>query len=198
MGEVGRFPLVMSIIKGALKFLKHLEEVKLDRPMIKAAIKEDEALCVSKSWKGRLDKILSLFKCPSRDNISLDKCICYMQNTMRTEYLEYWETMLGNKESDEGKLYLYRKLKSTFRMEPYLQHIKLFKFRKAMAMFRISAHRLEIETGRWVKNDLTNKSISRDNRFCTLCFENNVWSIGDEEHAIIYCPNFAVDRNKVM
>ena len=198
MGEVGRFPLIMSIINGALKFFKHLEEVKLDRPMIKAAIKEDGALCVSKSWKGRLDKILSLFNCPPLDSLSVHKCIGFMQNALRTEYLKYWESMLGDRESEEGKLYLYRKLKTSFRMEPYLQHIKQFKYRKAMTMFRISAHRLEIETGRWLRNDRTNKSVPRDDRVCSLCFENNILTLGDEEHAMLSCPNFAVDRNKVL
>ena len=45
MGEVGRFPFVISIIKSALKFLKHLEDVSNDRPLLKAAINEDKSLC---------------------------------------------------------------------------------------------------------------------------------------------------------
>ena len=70
--------------------------------------------------------------------------------------------MLGNKESEEGKLYLYMKLKSAFRTEPYLQHIKQFKFRRAMTMFRISAHRLEIET------DHANMAISTKVPKCSI------------------------------
>ena len=38
-------------------------------------------------------------------------------------------------------------------MEPYLKHIKKFHHRRAIASFRIGAHKLEIETGRYVNHN---------------------------------------------
>ena len=58
-------------------------------------------------------------------------------------------------------------------MEPYLHQIKQLKYRRVMSMFRSSAHRLEIETGRWIKTSGgNNKIICRNDPICTLCFEN--------------------------
>lgn len=197
MGEVGRFPFVICIIKGALKFLKHLKEVTSDRPILNAAMKEDGSLCVGKSWKGRLEKVLSLFGCHLRDDTPMDSVIQHIQKSMKSKYLEYWETLLGDRGTDDGKLYLYRRLKIGFKMEPYLQQIKQFKYRKAISMFRVSAHRLEIETGRWIRGAGGN-SISRNDRICTLCFQNGVKTPGDEEHAIMTCPSFSNERDYLL
>ena len=54
---------------------------------------------------------------------------------MRLSNLVHWRKMLGDESSQEGKLYLYRCIKSRFRMEPCLGGIvgivKL-KFRQAV------------------------------------------------------------------
>ena len=117
---------------------------------------------------------------------------------MKSKYFGLLESMLGNKGTDDGKLYLYRKLKNGFQMESYLQQIRQFKYRKAISMFRLSAHRLEIETGRWVKGCDGKNIISRDERICTLCVEKDVKIPGDEEHAIMACPSFESDRNNLI
>ena len=75
--------------------------------------------------------------------------------------------MLGDVSSQEGKLYLYRRIKSHFGMEPYLGDIAKLKFRRAVTAFRLSAHNLEIETGRYVSTAVANKcSVRCDDRFC--------------------------------
>lgn len=78
---------------------------------------EDAILCVSKSWIGRVKKILEMFHC-SLENMSVDDCIKIMQSNMKREYVINWQKKLGNKESDSGKLYLYRHLKIEFKLEP--------------------------------------------------------------------------------
>ena len=83
-------------------------------------------------------------------------------------------------------------------MEPYLHQIKQLKYRRAMSMFRISAHRLEIETGRWIKTSSGNNKICRNDRICTLCFENGSKIPGDEEHAILVCPSFSSERSILL
>ena len=60
-----------------------------------------------------------------------------------------------------------------------------------MTAIRISAHKLEIETGRYL-------SKNRADRFCTLCYDNGNKVMGDEEHAIMSCPSFDVEREALM
>ena len=66
-----------------------------------------------------------------------------------------------------------------------------------MTAFRISTHKLEIETGRYVRNtninNLQNQGVrvKRVDRFCTLCYEGSqIKVMGDEKHAILNCPFF--------
>ena len=114
---------------------------------------------------------------------------------MKSTYLDYWKTSVGDKGIESGKLHIYRKIKSEFKMEPYLHQIKQLKYRRAMSMFRISAHRLEIETGRWIKTSSGNNKICRNDRICTLCFENGSKIPGDEEHAILVCPIVSSEKS---
>ena len=144
-----------------------------------------------------MDEILSLFSC-SLNNIAIDKCISRIQKNMKSAYLTNWHQLIGDRDSDVGKLYLYRKLKSEFRMEPYLKQIKQFKLKKAMTIFRISAHKLEIETGRYMKTKCKDNYIAREDRICTLCHENNIRVMGDEEHAIMVCASFNDKRDKLL
>jgi hypothetical protein len=53
---------------------------------------------------------------------------------------------------NSGKLctYMYFTYKDTFKFEEYL-HIKTFTYRQILCKFRISAHSLRIETGRYKK-----------------------------------------------
>ena len=108
--------------------------------------------------------------------------------------------MLGDVSSQEGKLYLYRRIKPHFGMETYLEDIAKLKFRRAVTAFRLSAHNLEIETGRYVTNTVGHRcSIRREDRLCCFClgeFRNKV--LGDEAHAVLKCPRFSDVRQSFM
>lgn len=199
MGELGRLPLFLNIMKSVLKYIVHLDEVKCDRPLLNAAILEDRNLCVSKSWRKRVDKILSLFQCKISGTLDV-KCINEIYETMKRSYLAHWRRVLGDESSQEGKLYIYRRIKSHFGMEPYLRDIVKLKFRRAVTAFRLSAHNLEIETGRYVGNAVGNKcSVRREDRFCCFCFnEFNNKVLGDETHAILKCPRFSDIRQNFL
>lgn len=193
MGELGRLPLFLNIMKSVLKYIIHLDEIKCDRPLLNAAILEDGHLCVSKSWRKKVDKIVSFFHCKISETLDRN-CIDKIYTKMNLSYLVHWKKMLGDESSQEGKLYLYRRIKSNFGIEPYLKDIKKLKFRRAITAFRLSAHNLEIETGRYVqdKNAVGKKcSVRREDRLCCFCFSEfrNI-VVGDEVHAILKCPRF--------
>ena len=89
-----------------------------------------------------------------------------VKSRLRKQIETYW-----NDERDKlssGKLTTYFKVKKTFNMEQYLMLDK-FNLRKALCRFRISAHDLRIESGRYSKNP-TDKS----DRICTRCGKNEV------------------------
>ena len=69
-----------------------------------------------------------------------------------------------------------------------------FKYRRALTALRISAHKLEIETGRHANKKRNTKYTRREERFCKLCLNDNVHLVGDEYHALIVCPSFEKKR----
>ena len=85
----------------------------------------------------------------------------------------------------EQKMRTYKLFKSSLVKEDYL-NIKNAKLRRAMTKFRISAHRLAIELGRYNKPPLP-----PEERICTTCPNK---PIEDEQHFILECHKYDTDR----
>jgi hypothetical protein len=77
--------------------------------------------------------------------------------------------------SDESKLFLYNKLKSSIGLEKYLPELISFKNRKKFKQFCTSDDCLQIETGRY-------KNIPRQQRLCNICKV-----VEDECHFLLNC-----------
>jgi hypothetical protein len=108
------------------------------------------------SIKFVLDKVSSLLNVDS-SKINGERLKDYL--------VKYWQKIL--KESSSGKLCSYYLFKNNFGCENYLSLIKNFGYRRSLARFRISAHKLYIETGRY-------QDILRHDRICTRCSINEV------------------------
>jgi hypothetical protein len=57
--------------------------------------------------------------------------------------------------NETSKLYTYRKIKSQSKLENYLLFFSNFKMRRLFAKFRLCAHSLEIDSGRYKKINKT-------------------------------------------
>ena len=68
-----------------------------------------------------------------------------------------------------SKMKILNMLKKTPGKETYLTEVKNSKHRIAMTKLRLSGHRLEIETGRWKKNNKNNKTPTQDTDAERLC-----------------------------
>ena len=86
----------------------------------------------------------------------------------------------------DGKLFTYLFLKTNFGLEKYLTLIN--NFRKSICRFRVSAHRLYIETG-WYKN------IPRNERLRKNCSANE---IEDEALFLIKCDKLNNKREELF
>ena len=78
--------------------------------------------------------------------------------------------------NSSSKGHTYKIFKPIFGYENYLDFLPT-KFRKILVKFRISNHRLPVETGRWL-------GIPLDDRCCTFC---NARQLADEMHFIFEC-----------
>ena len=93
-----------------------------------------------------------------------------------------------NAQSGGNKLRLYRHFKKSFKLEGYLTNIKNHLHRKAFCQFRISAHSLMYEIGRYC-------NIPYEQRLCRLCGMNKVES---EHHFIFECSYYSDLRNQLL
>ncbi len=90
------------------------------------------------------------------------------------------------------KLEFYREAKDTFTKESYLDHVNRYSDRINITKLRISAHSLEIETGR-------HNNTPREERICSWCkITLGTDNIEDESHFLSYCDLNAVSRRNTF
>ena len=78
--------------------------------------------------------------------------------------------------------------KTIFLKEKYLSFLNNVDIRKCFMSFRISAHKLEIEVGRY-------KNIPDLNRICKVCSSGEV---EDERHLIFNCNKYSSLRHSLF
>ena len=141
-----------------------------------------------------ISKIASLFKnVPGNiDNGNIKQLLMSNSSINIVEHFSSlykigWQEHINKKYNSElkNKLKSYINYKFTFEMENYVKILSRQK-RRNFTKLRISAHHLEIETGRY-----TNPSTPRSERKCKSCSLN---VIGDEKHFLLVCPKFKDDR----
>jgi len=93
---------------------------------------------------------------------------------MRDNYLQDWNS--GIEHSSRARTY---RLFCSVGLNSYLKCVKIEKFIFALCRFRMSAHRLAVEAGRWHKPN----KIPYNERKCQLCN-----TLGDEFHFLLECP----------
>ena len=91
------------------------------------------------------------------------------------------KTLNKSSDTNQGKLRTYAYFKTIFQKEKYLSVINNVDIRECFMYFRISAHKLEIEVGRY-------KNIPALNRICKVCSSGEV---EDERHLIFSCNKYS-------
>ena len=111
------------------------------------------------------------------------------RSIIKTKVNKYFELevfrRLNEHITENRKLSLYASFKTIFKFESYLDYIKDFTARCTLAKLRMSAHNLQIETGRFSKN-----KTPRDERFCPYCKTLNTLAVEDEVHFLLVCSLF--------
>ena len=189
-GELGRYPLFLEIIFNMIKYWIRLKSS--DNILLKGAFSVSQALCNEgkQSW---VDCIQTVFKYFNIDpnlvqnlKTNLKK---YIFNKLHNKYNFHWQRKLSadkSKKHGGNKLRTYRRFKKKFCMEPYLLWGNNEQ-RTTITKFRISAHDLEIERGRYYGTEV-------DQRICKLCKTE----VEDETHFLLQCPQLNTARNTIL
>jgi hypothetical protein len=99
-------------------------------------------------------------------------------------FIQKWQSELY--ESSRARTFV---LFCNFQLQPYLTSVDVEKYRIAMSRFRMSSHRLRVETGRWHEP----RSIPYNERLCPVCAK-----LEDEFHMLLECTLYSGLRKQYI
>ena len=181
-GEFGRFPLYIGRNVRIVKYWLNLHNSKSSNCILqtlnKLARNEVEMDPSISSWTAKVKLLLEHNGFPDvwmyPESVNINMFIPIFQNRLRDVFITEWSHGLNLSSSSM----LYKEMKQSFEMSPYLLIIQNKKHRNAIAKLRLSSHQLNIETGR-------HTNIKRLDRKCNLC---NLNDLEDEFHFTLICP----------
>ena len=186
--ELGTFPICFKAFLSMFKYYKRLKsnENGIINPVLMAAKLEDDYLYnigIQGNWQGQINKLGNKLNLQSLD---IDESTFY--NSLKNYYIENVNLQLQNTEfSKQGKLLFYSKIRRNYELQDYLKFPIVKTVRSKLTKLRISAHPLEIETGRYSK-----PCIPKECRFCHFCKT----AVEDELHFLYDCPIYKDIRQK--
>ena len=142
------------------------------------------------SWYSRVEKIKNLFNI-KRLYCKPDIAGKMMDKIIKSKFERFFldeinRIKIGDDGRDHNKLRLYKTLKGSFQIEPYIDKIKNRNQRHWLSRYRTSAHTLRIELGRY-SSPVTPLS----ERQCLYCQSG---ACDNEQHFILFCDTFKLKR----
>ena len=135
-------------------------------------VQMQDSMSVNNNWCTHVNSLALQYGLNINNLLFNNETKIYVKSTIKEKFVTDWHVKLNNRPG----LRLYKLFKHDFGYEPYLQNIKNTNFRKMFTRLRTSSHFLEIERGRYV-----NKNVS--DRLCTMCD-----NVEDEFHFVMICP----------
>ena len=172
-GEAGEIPISLKSYRLTLNFWHRVTNLP-NTSLSKKALLENIELRTN--WIKTIEQLINVFNLADKIG-NHDKFKIATEHAMKDAYQEYWTNSLND--PDLSRLLFYKKVKSEFKMESYVDTVGFYQ-RRAIAKLRCSDHALEIEKGR-------HKGITRTERMCTVCHNDLV---EDEEHFLFNCSMY--------
>ena len=193
-GELGRFPLSVICKERAVKFwlklLKNRQSLTFQVLMSEVEVTNNNLLrnqiIKKRHWATNMKTLIeSLGFGEAWYNQFVDiPNLNVIRTRIRDQFMQHWCNHINN----TPKLEYYSMFKTTFCFEKYLDCITNDYFRKSLTSFRVSAHNLEIERGRYY-------NIPRNMRVCKLC---NMQAVESEFHFLLTCPAYRQLRQQYI
>ena len=186
--ELGRMSLQRYRHISILKFYTRISLLSSERYASKAfsmLVKDTDSGC--SNWVSQARDLQTRYEIQQSDNRLIIK------SKVRKNFEQDILQKLNEHITEDKKLHLYASFKTTFKFEAYLDCLPNFKVRSTLAKLRVSAHNLQIETGRFNKI-----KTPREERFCIYCKTQNVSSVENEVHFLLSCPLYRDERKNFL
>jgi len=190
-GETGRYPMIVRQEKLALGYWLKLMMASPTSPL-KLVYNELYRLSTQGhttwcTYVGDLLKSLGLEYIWNEQKLSVTghKMKIDLRDKIENRYVIKWIQEI-NDTIKHPILRTYIVFKHAFSRERYIESLSIKKYQRAISRFRVSSHRLGIETGRHQK-----PYIPPERRVCKFCDSKNV---DDELHFLIHCDFHSTAR----
>ena len=182
-GELGRCTFqtkrFYNIVRYWIKIL-HCTELKYVRIVYDLLYNDCTNLPNKVSWVTLLRDLLcnlGFMEAWVHQNVGdMDIFLSLVKQRLSDNFIQNWNSRLEN----SSRALFYRNF-YTFGYKAYLDIVSTEKLRIALSRLRLSSHRLEVETGRWVKPN----AIPMENRLCSTCQK-----LEDEFHFVLECVRY--------
>jgi len=177
-GELGLFPLYIECIVQTIKYWLRVSE--MGPASLLGQVYEAQNKMVQDGKECWLQGIKRLLGNCNLGNMFNQPEVCdinCVREKFENNYVNVWNATLWDDQREIGgnKLRTYREIKQDFTFENYLDtNFKIY--RNSFTRFRISAHTLNIERGRYTRTPL-------EERLCIKCSENIV----EDEYHLFTC-----------
>ena len=189
-GELGRIPLSVcrkiDMIKYWVKILQQDDTSLLKKAYVMLKHDSDSNNNYNgQNWASQIKMILRQhgFEYVWWQQSDIDIPFYSIRQRITDTYQQSWYSEINN----SSRLQSYSIFKHNFELEKYFTLNIEQKYKVALTRFRISAHSLFIETGRY-------ENIPRKQRICQSC---NMSRVEDEFHFLLVCPNYRELRQNI-
>jgi hypothetical protein len=179
--ELGRYPLLLEVILNIFRYFKYL--LKSEDVLLSESLKVSKSLksLNINSWYGSIESLTQYI------NIDVEK-VKNMKIDLKQKYNFVWRSEIYDRNNKQGgnKLRTYRLFKDNISLEKYLLILNEDE-RRVLPKFRVSAHNLEIDKGRYI-------GVKTEDRICKLCNTG----VEDETHFLLQCPVLENKRTQII
>ena len=191
--ELGRFPLQYQIAMAMIKYWVKVISSPENSLIREAYQMERESANTHHNWVSSIHSLLTKFGFEEvLRNHQIDQIhIADISLKIKDHFAQKINETLFNDNRQgnmKNKLRSYRLFKKELNYESYIDIIKNPYMRASLTQFRLSAHQLNIETGRHHKMAL-------EKRICKCCKTNE---IEDEMHFLFNCPLYEMERKDIL
>ena len=191
LGELGRYPMLQSVIINVIKYWMHLESLPEERLLSKVYKYAKEKKL---KWFIYVTECLKLLNIDINtislsDSLSKDKFLVQVKEKLNELFNSKWNEIITqgpNPKKHNSKLRTFGTFKNKISLEQYLSGMSSIKKREHFTKLRLSEHKLAIETDR-------RRGIKLEDRICSQCRNPN-HVIEDEFHFIIDCDKYKENR----
>ena len=193
-GETGRFPLAVRQRINILKYWCRIINME-NNSIVKNTYLELHKLSADGhyTWCSLIQSILSDHELNhiwhSQSIVNTNEFVNNAKEFEHARFIMNWKNAIEDS-SAHPILRTYKLFKTEFQFEPYLLNIHNSELRHSIARFRLSSHRLRIETDRYLK-----PKPDVQKRICLYCDKGEV---DDEIHLITSCTFHDKYRNLLL